>query len=127
VTVGDTAALIVASASVAAVAALLYAVLAVNRTLRELRTTLDEVRAEALPVVAELRATAREANNEIARIDGVIGTASTISATVDSASKLAYAAFSNPVIKTMALASGTSKAAKRLRRGSANGNGKRKR
>jgi hypothetical protein len=127
VSAGDTAAVIVASASIAAVAALLYTVLSVNRTLRELRATLDVLRAEALPVVAEMRAAAREASNEIARIDGVIGTASTISATVDSASKLAYAAFSNPVIKTMALASGTSRAAKRLRRGSNNGNGKRRR
>ena len=46
----------------------------------------------------------------------MLGTAESIGGTVDSASRLAYLAFSNPVIKTMALASGTGRAARRFRR-----------
>jgi hypothetical protein len=40
-----------------------------------------------------------------------------VTATVDSASHLAYLAFSNPMIKAIAFAAGTSKAARALRRG----------
>ena len=42
--------------------------------------------------------------------------ATSVTATVDSASHLAYLAFSNPLIKVMALATGTAKAAKALRK-----------
>ena len=50
------------------------------------------------------------------RLDGLLDSATSVSATVDSASHLAYLAFSNPLIKVMALATGTAKAAKALRR-----------
>jgi hypothetical protein len=70
-----------------------------------------------MPVVLELGDTVRSANAELERVGGVIGTAEAISGTVDSASRLAYLAFSNPVIKGMAVASGTGRAARSLRRG----------
>ncbi len=53
---------------------------------------------------------------ELERVDQLIGSAESISATMDATSRLAYKAFSAPMIKTVALASGTSKAAKRLRK-----------
>ena len=46
----------------------------------------------------------------------ILGTAESISSTVDSASRLAYLTFSNPVIKALAFASGTSRAVRRFRR-----------
>jgi len=46
----------------------------------------------------------------------VIGRAESIGGTVDSASRLAYLAFSNPLIKAVALGTGTSRAVRRLRR-----------
>jgi hypothetical protein len=123
VSASDAAAVIVACASVAALLVLLYAIRALAITLQALRRTIDDLRRETLPVVAELRSAAQQANNELARVDTLLGTAESISATVDSASRLAYLAFSNPLIKTLAFASGTGRAARRLRRARENGAG----
>ena len=92
-------------------AGLVVTLVAVARTLRDLRGALDAVSRQA----AQLQAAAVEAGLQIDRVDRVVGSAQSISQTVDSASRLAQAAFSTPVIKTVALASGTSRAARRLR------------
>jgi len=113
----DLAAIIVAIASVAAVVLLVFVVVSINRTLTAMRLSIEELRRETLPVVDELRRTVTTANAELQRLDGLIDSASSVTATVDSASHLAYLAFSNPLIKLIALAAGTSKAAKALRRG----------
>lgn len=112
----DTAAVIVAVASALAVAVLLWAIVALTKTMRLLREALDELRRESMPVVGELRTTVQQASAELERVDTLLGTAESISATVDSASRLAYLAFSNPVIKAIALASGTGRAARRFRK-----------
>jgi hypothetical protein len=113
----DLAAIIVAIASVAVVVLLVFVVVSINRTLTTMRLSIEELRRETLPVVDELRRTVTTANAELERLDGLIDSASSVTATVDSASHLAYLAFSNPLIKLIALAAGTSKAAKALRRG----------
>ena len=112
----DVAAIIVAIASVVAVVLLVFVVVAVNRTLMAMRLSIEELRRETLPVVDELHRTVVTANSELERLDGLIASASSVTATVDSASHLAYLAFSNPLIKAMALAAGTTKAARALRR-----------
>lgn len=113
----DLAAVIVAIASVVAVVLLILIVVAVNRTLTAMRLSIEQLRRETLPVVDELHRTVVTANAELERLDGLIESASSVTATVDSASHLAYLAFSNPLIKAIAFAAGTSKAAKALRRG----------
>jgi uncharacterized protein YoxC len=115
-TTSDTAAVIVAFASGLAVVVLLIAVVSLNKTLRQMRAALEDLRRETLPVVAEMRAAVGQANTELERVDTLLGTAESISTTVDSASRLAYLAFSNPVIKGIAFASGTTRAARRFRR-----------
>jgi hypothetical protein len=112
----DLAAVIVAIASVVAVMLLILVVVSVNRTLTTLRLTIEQFRRETLPVVDELHRTVTTANVELERLDGLLDSATSVSSTVDSASHLAYLAFSNPLIKAMALATGTAKAAKALRR-----------
>ena len=113
---GDLAAIIVAIASVVAVVLLVFVVVAVNKTLTSVRLTIEQIRRETLPVVDELGRTVANANAELQRLDPLLESASSVSATVDSATHLAYLAFSNPVIKAMALATGTAKAAKALRK-----------
>ncbi|MCU1484913.1 MAG: hypothetical protein JWN67_1659 [Actinomycetia bacterium] len=113
----DLAAVIVAIASVVAVVLLVFVVVAVNRTLATLRLSIEQLRRETLPVVDELHRTVTTANAELVRLDAFLDSATSVSATVDSASHLAYLAFSNPLIKVMALATGTAKAAKALKRG----------
>ncbi len=112
----ELAALIVAIASVVAVVLLAVALVSITKTLKAVRDTVELLRTETVPVMAELGETVRNANAELERLDGVLGTAESIGGTVDSASRLAYLAFSNPVIKTLALASGTGRAARRFRR-----------
>ena len=112
----DVAAIIVDIASVVAVVLLIFAVVAVTRTLTALRLTIEQFRRETLPVVDEVHRTVTTANAELARMNGLLDSAESISATVDSASHLAYLALSNPLIKAMALGAGTAKAARALRR-----------
>lgn len=113
----DTAAVIVSITSVVAVVLLAVFLVSVTRTLRAVRDTVEQLRRESLPVVLDAQHTVRQANLELERVDELLTSAQSVSATVDSVSHLAYLAFSNPLIKVMALAAGTSKAARALRRG----------
>jgi hypothetical protein len=120
----DLAAIIVAGCSVAAVVLLAVALMALVRTLRAMREVAHLLRTETVPVLDDLRDTVDVANHEIERLDRLVTTAESVTGTVDSASRLAYIAMANPVIKGVAFASGTAKAARRLRsRKSDNGNG----
>ena len=112
----ELAALIVAIASVVAVVLLAVALVSITKTLKAVRDTVELLRTETVPVMADLGDAVRSANVELERLDGVLGTAESIGGTVDSASRLAYLAFSNPVIKALAVASGTGRAARRFRR-----------
>jgi hypothetical protein len=112
---GDLAAVIVATASVVAVVLLAVGVVALLRTLRALREVAHLLRTETVPVLDDLRDTVDAANGEIERLDQLVTTAESVTGTVDSASRLAYIAMANPVIKGVAFASGTAKAARRLR------------
>jgi hypothetical protein len=111
----DLAAVIVAIASVAAVVLLAVATSALLRTLRALRDVARLLRTETVPVLDDLWDTVDAANHEIVRLDHLVTTAESVTGTVDSASRLAYIAMANPVIKGVAFASGTAKAARRLR------------
>lgn len=115
-TTGDWAAVIVAVATCILVLSLLFALVSLTRTMRALRETVDQLRGETVPLVADLRSTVGQANAELERVDHLLGTAESISSTVDSASRLAYLAFSNPVIKALAFGSGTARAVRRLRK-----------
>jgi hypothetical protein len=118
----DSAAVVVAVASSVAVVVLLYAVASLTRSVREMRTVIREFHDEAMPVVVEMRAAMDHATNELERVDSLLDSAESVTHTVDSATRLAYLAFSNPAIKTVAIASGTGQAVRRLRRRK-NGNG----
>jgi len=115
-TATELASLIVAIASVVAVVLLAFGLVSIARTLKEVRLAVELLRTTTIPVVVELGDTVRAANDEIERVGSLLGTAESISGTVDSASRLAYLAFSNPAIKAIALASGTGRAAKAFRR-----------
>ncbi len=112
----DLALVIVTGCSVVAVVAVLFALAKVLSTLRQVSGALDQLTTEALPLVDDLASSLADANEELARIDRLVGSAESISATVDATSKLAYRALSAPVIKTVAVTSGASRAAKRFRR-----------
>jgi uncharacterized protein YoxC len=112
----DLAAVIVAIASVAAVVLLVFVVVAVNRTLTTVRLTIEQFRRETMPVVADLHQTVKQANAELERVDGLLESASSVTATVDTASHLLYLAVSNPLIKAVGVAAGAGRAVRSLRR-----------
>lgn len=112
---GEWAAVAVAAVAGVSVIALVVTMASLLRTLGALQQTVDTLRAETLPLVSDVQHTARQASTDLERAGAVLQTAESLSSTVDSASRLAYRAFSNPVVKVMALKSGTSRAYRRLR------------
>lgn len=111
----DLALFVVTGCSVVAVVAVLYALQQTLSTVRKVRETLDAVNDRAVPLLDELAVSLADAQIELARVERLVGSAESISATVDATSKLAYRALSAPVIKTVAVTSGASRAARRLR------------
>ena len=69
-----------------------------------------------MPLLADVHLAVRKVNGDLDRVDGILENAEAITGTADSASRLAYTAFSAPVVKTMAAVSGASRAWQRLRR-----------
>lgn len=112
----DLALVIITGCSIVAVVAVLFALQRILVAVRRVTRTLDELNAQALPLIEDLANALEEANLELARVDKLVGSAESISATVDATSKLAYRALSAPMIKTVAMGSGASRAAKRLRK-----------
>ena len=112
----DLAAIIVAVASILGVVVLVFALVALTRTLATLRLSIEELRRETLPVIDELQRTVTQANTDLERLDALLDSATSVTNTVDSASQLAYLAFSNPVIKAIAFATGTGRAVRAFRR-----------
>lgn len=96
-------------------AALVVVLVRVLDALRALQGTVDDLRAETQPLLAELRLTVDEARDDLERFDRVLGSAEAISSNMNGASRVARVALSTPVIKTVALATGTTRAARRLR------------
>jgi hypothetical protein len=69
-----------------------------------------------VPLLTDVHTAVRQANGDLIHVEGLLETAESISGTMDSASRLALAAFSSPMVKIAALAAGTSRAFRRLRR-----------
>jgi hypothetical protein len=110
----DVAALVAAIAAALAAGGSLLAVLILSRRVAELRQLVADLRHETVPLVREARLVVDQASTEMTRVGDVLGSAEAVSATVDSASRLAYRAFANPVVKVLAVGTGTGAALRRL-------------
>lgn len=122
-TAGELAVLLAAVLCCIGFAALVVALLRVLDMLHSLRDEVAHLRAETTPLLAELeRSTATAAavidtaRTDLDRFDRVLGSAEAISSAVSGSGAIARAALSTPVIKTAALATGTQRAWRRLRR-----------
>ena len=85
------------------------------RAAHELESATRIFTEQAVPAVQELRAAATRATEEVDRIDDLLEVAGSIGDRVDSATEATYRALTSPLIKGVALASGTRRAANRLR------------
>jgi len=119
----EIAALVAAIAAFLVVVVLSFAVVQLTRRTRELEAIAEQLRSETLPLVREARVVVDHAATEMVRVTDVLETTEAVSATVDSASRLAYRAFANPVVKVVAYGSGASGALRRLGRRRSNGTG----
>lgn len=120
---GDLAVTLAAVLCAIGFAALIVVLTRVLDTLRLLRSEVDSLRSETRPLLAELRDSTAEARSamhtarsDLERFDRVLGSAEAISDAVEGSSRAAKRAFSAPVIKAAGLATGTSRALRRLRR-----------
>jgi len=110
----QTAALVTAIAAGVTSIVLVAVVVVLGKRVRELGRTVEELRRETIPLVRDARVVVEEAATEMVRVGDVLDSAEAVSATVDSASRLAYRAFSNPVVKVLAYSTGLGSALRRF-------------
>ena len=71
--------------------------------------------AAALTLVADLEGDVRRASAGLDRVGDLVGAAESVTRRVDGASRLAYATFSNPVVKVLAVGHGVRRVGRKLR------------
>jgi len=116
-TVAEFAAIIVAIAVVVAAVVLVMAVNNLNNTLARLTSTADQLRDEGIAAFRELRELVADADAELDKVDLVIDRADRATTAIAETSARTYEAVQDPMIKTLAVASGTGKVARGLLRG----------
>jgi hypothetical protein len=84
---------------------------------RRMREETEPLLRDLRSSVTDAKASVDEARDDLERFDRVLGSAEAISGAVSGGSRVMRRALSAPVIKTVALASGASEGARRLRRG----------
>ncbi len=108
---------------VAAVAILVLAItMAVAvRTLRRdighLEAVVGELTRRTVPLVTDAQRVVGQAATELERVGSVLGSTESVAQTVEGASKLAYRAFANPVVKILAVRAGAAGGLRSLRYG----------
>jgi hypothetical protein len=110
----NVAALVAAIAAATASVVLVGVVVVLGRRVRELGRTVEQLRHETVPLVHDARVVVDQAATEMVRVGDVLDSAEAVSATVDSASRLAYRAFSNPLVKILAYGTGLGSALRRF-------------
>ena len=110
----NVAALVAAIAAGIASLVLVGVVVVLGKRVRELGRTVEELRKETVPLVHDARVVVDQAATEMVRVGDVLDSAEAVSSTVDSASRLAYRAFSNPVVKVLAYSTGFGSALRRF-------------
>ena len=102
----------------AAVVGLLFTVRGLRREIRRVESISDQLQRQTVPLVADAQRVVDQAATEMERVGAVLDSTESVHATVDSASKLAYRAFANPVVKVLAVRAGAATGIRRLASGS---------
>ena len=110
----DVAVLVASGLAAAAALGLIVCVLALRRQVDRLAATADELGRQAVPLVADAHRVVEQAATEMERVGAVLDSTESVHATVDSASRLAYRAFANPVVKVLAVRAGAATGMRRL-------------
>jgi len=111
---GQIAVLVASIAFLLAVVGLLVAIASIRRQVDRIGVLADELKRQTLPLVADAHRVVDQAATEMERVGAVLDTTESVAATVDSASRLAYRAFANPVVKVLAVRAGAATGIRRL-------------
>jgi prophage DNA circulation protein len=95
---------------------LLFALGSVVLTLRELRATVRALQEQSIAMADEMRIALRDAEHEVDRVGALLSAAEMVGDRVDTASKIVSKTVTNPVVKVLALGTGTKRAVRRMRR-----------
>jgi hypothetical protein len=90
------------------------AIVSMKRQVDRIGALADELKRQTLPLVADAHRVVDQAATEMERVGAVLDTTESVAATVDSASRLAYRAFANPVVKVLAVRAGAATGIRRL-------------
>lgn len=94
---------------------LLFALGSVIVTLRDLRATVRALQQQSIALADEMRIALRDAENEVDRVGALLTAAETVGDRIDTASRIVSKTVTNPVVKVLALGTGTKRAVKRMR------------
>ena len=111
-TIAEFAALIMAIAVVVAAVFLVTAVNNLNNTLAKLEETAHHLREEGIGAFRELRQLVADADAELDKVDLVLDRADQATTAISETSRRTHEAVQDPMIRTLAVASGTSKMAR---------------
>ena len=114
---GDVLAIVAATVVTMLIAVLAATLIALTRTLRDLRDTANALHDEAIPLLEAARDAVADAAVEVDRVERLVTSAERIGGAVDGASRLAARTLQSPVVKAMAFGTGVSRAAQKLRQG----------
>ncbi len=96
---------------------LLFGLLSIIATVRRLRTTVDRLQEETLAVTRAMQDALRDAEHEVDRVNALLSAAEGIGGRLDGASRLVTKTVTNPVVKVLAIGTGTKQAVRRMREG----------
>ncbi len=113
-TTGEIAVLVASIACALAVVGLLVAIVSLRREVTRVGALADELKRRTVPLVADAHRVVDQAATEMERVGAVLDSTESVHATVDSASRLAYRAFANPVVKVLAVRAGAASGVRRL-------------
>jgi hypothetical protein len=111
---GQIAVLVASLACLLAVVGLLVALASLRREVARVASLADDLKRQTVPLVADAHRVVGQAASEMERVGAVLDTTESVHATVDSASRLAYRAFANPVVKVLAVRAGAASGIRRL-------------
>ena len=114
---GDVLAIVAATVVTMLIAVLAATLIALTRTLRDLRDTANALHDEAIPLLEAASDAVVDAAVEVDRVERLVTSAERIGGAVDGASRLAARTLQSPVVKAMAFGTGVSRAAQKLRQG----------
>lgn len=100
---------------------LLFALVSLVATVRQLRVTVERLQDETLDITARMQEALVDAEHEVDRVDALLTAAEGVGGRMDGASRLVTKTVTNPVVKALAIGSGTKEAVRRIRTGERRG------